>query len=280
MRPLAAVLPLALLASGIAAPPPLASPLAGAPGRVSFPLVTPQPWILGEGSTEFGAEGAWIDHERPPFSDASAGSLDRTRATMLALASRGLGPRVEGSLRFGLQGSYGNDAAGHPQPTDVRLDLGYALDGREDTGVASAFHLLAKVPTAPDRHGAGTDEADLGFSLTSGARTHGSGIYGSTGLLLLGNPLRNGAQDDVVTYGLGGWLGPEDSLSVTMELEGQAFSRFHNSSGYLHVGVRRAYRRGSGEGIAGSLSFSRGIDGDSSRWGITAGLAWITRRSR
>ncbi|MBI3448043.1 MAG: hypothetical protein HY049_03860 [Acidobacteria bacterium] len=280
MRAPSACLPLALVAAALGFSESAAAPLSGAPNRVSFPFVTAQPWILGEGSTELGAEGSWIDHERSPFSDLSAGALDRTRVSMQALASRGLGDRVEASLRYGLQGSYGNDSAGHPQPTDVRVDLGYAHDGREDTGVASAFHFLAKVPTAPDRHGGGTDEADVGFSLTSGARTRGSGIFGSAGLLLLGNPLRHGSQDDVVTYGLGGWLGPEESLSVTTEIEGQIFSRFHNSSGYFHLGVRRAYRRASGEGIAGSLSFFRGFDGDSSRWGITAGLAWITRHGR
>ena len=140
--------------------------------------------------------------------------------------------------------------------------------------------MRASVPTAPDRHGAATDEADLGIALTSGARTARSGIFGSAGFTLLGNPIKHGSQDDIVSYGLAGWAGRERALQATWEIEGQAFSRFGNSAGYLHLGARRVHREPGGRALAGHATLFRGLNTDASRWGITFGLTWAAPSQR
>jgi hypothetical protein len=264
-----------LLGASATFSPVRAEPSPIPPLRVTAPFATALPWILPEGGWEADARAEWIGHETTPFENLGAGPLDRSRALVLGGAARGLGDRVEASIGFGYQGSFGDRGSGHAQPTDARLAFAYAVDGGADTAIATTVRFLAKAPTAPDRNGSGTDEADMGFSITSGARTGHSGIFGSGGLLLLGNPLRHGSQDDVAIYGLAGWLGSERGIQATFEIEGQSFSRFHNDASFLHVGARRIYGRTSGRTLAGHLSILRGLNTDASRWGLSVGLSWL-----
>jgi hypothetical protein len=267
---------LALAASLLAAWPSAGFPaVTGPPGRVAAPLYTAVPWILPQGGMEIDSEAAYADHEVTPFRNLGLGPLDRSRELLMGGLAYGLDERTEGTLQFGWQESAGDDGSRHPQPTDLRLGLGYSLDGRGDAAVATAVRFAAKVPTAPDRHGSGTDEADLGFTVTSGVRTAHSGIYGSGGFTLLGNPLRHGSQDDILTLCMAGWSGSESHVQATWEVEGQTLSRFHNSSAYVHAGLRKIYRQPSGKGLAGYFSVARGLNPDSSRWGLVVGLSWV-----
>ena len=60
-------------------------------------------------------------------------------------------------------------------------------------------------------------------------------LFGHAGFELLGNPLRNGAQDDVASYGAGIWWPLRSRWSLTAEAEGRLFSRFGNSPGRVRI---------------------------------------------
>jgi len=273
---------LSVLLVALLAPADIAvgAPPTGAPIRTTPPFATAVPWILPVDAWEAGVTSGTVFDERAPFDNAGAGAIDRSRSVLLGDVAFGLDERVEGSISFSGQTSWGDESGNHPAPGDLRLGFGYALDGRGDTAVATTARFSVKVPTAPDRHGAGTDEADLGIDLTSGVRTARSGIFGSAGFALLGNPLENGSQDDIVSYALAGWTGREDVLQATAEIEGQALSRFGNSASYLHLGVRRVHRQPGGRALAGHAAISRGLSRDASLWGITLGLTWAAPSGR
>ena len=231
------------------------------------PFRTPLPWILAAADREITVEGDWVSHERVPFSIAGT-SIDRSRASLFIDASHGLGSRVEGSLRLGVQDSVGDDAGGITA-TDLDLAIGYSLRGEPGRSL-SAF-LTTKVPTAPEHHGAGTDETDVGFLLSAGSRGPRGGSFIAAGLALLGNPLRNGAQDDVARFGAGLWRDFTRGWSGTGEIEGRAFSRFNNDATALHLGLRKRFAARSGHHLSWHVAFVRGLNAESSRYGLSAG---------
>ena len=267
-----------LILVAIAAVPPAAAaqaPISWGP-PVQSPIVTPLPWLLPENAVESAFGLSVLFDEPPPFTQGAGTRPRVTRRTLFAEASAGLGDRVEGSARIGLQSVEGDLGEETAVPTDLALGIGYAFTGRFDSPRAFAARLSVKVPTAPDRSGAGTDEADVGFALSAGARARRAGLFGSLGLLLLGNPLRPGAQDDVATYGGGIWIHADRGWDLTAEIEGQAFSRFGNSGGTVRIGARTAPPRSAWRSLSWHAALMRALNEDAPRWGLVVGATLLS----
>ncbi len=186
----------------------------------------------------------------------------------------GLGSRVEGSIRFGLQETVGEDDSagvedtGGPVADDLDLRIGWAPGDHGPGSSTLAGWLQVKLPTGPDKGGASTDETDVGAGVSIGAHAGRTALFAHGGLLLLGNPLRNGAQDDVAAWGAGLWWPRDAAWSLTGEVEGRAGSRFGNSDGRARIGTRwSAARRTGGTYSAGGI-LSHGLTGDSATWGV------------
>jgi len=244
-------------------------------GPLQAPFATPLPWLLPEEASEILLEGAVTFDEAPPFGGGAAGRLDRSRGALACGIDAGLGDRVEGSIRFGLQETWNGEEPSGLSAADVRVGVGYALRGRFDSRRALTARLAAKAPTAPDRDGLGTDEADLGIALLAGTRSERSGLFGAVGLDLLGNPRRNGSQDDVATYGAGIWFRGREDWDLTLEAEGRAFSRFSNASAAARAGTRLIRRQRGGGRLAAYISVLRGLNADSPRWGFILGASFL-----
>jgi hypothetical protein len=256
-----------ILTSGILA---LLSPAAVASGpdlpREAF--VTPLPWLLPESSLQGIARARLSLQEPEPFGGEDPGRVERTRSSLLLEIAGGLGDRVEGSARVGAQVTGGREGSGGAVATDLRLRLGYAFLKQASHSGALAAWLQAKVPTAPDKGGAGSDETDIGAGLSAGLRGKRFAFFGHAGLELLGNPLRNGAQDDVAVYGTGLWWPVRKAWSLTVEAEGHAFSRFGNSGARLRIGGRLGGQDRNGRDPVAALVIWRGLNEDSALWGV------------
>lgn len=238
------------------------------------PFVTALPWILPDGAIEASFFGSWSANEPLPFSEGTAPRPDLSRLGLLGEVARGLGGRVEASARLGAQSVSGDAGDESLVATDLWLGFGYSFTGGHDADGVLSARFSAKVPTAPDDGGAGTDEADLALDLSAGILRGRLGLFGSAGIALLGNPLRNGSQDDVADYGAGIWIHADGGWDLTGEIEGRAFSRFGNSAASVHVGFRTAPgpRPGGAASASWFVSFARGLNEDAPLWGATLGL--------
>jgi len=194
----------------------------------------------------------------------------------------GLGSQVEGSIRFALQETVGEDDtagvedSGGPVADDLDLRVGWAPRAARPAGAAMAAWLQVKLPTGPDKGGASTDETDAGVGVSMGTQAGRASLFAHGGLILLGNPLRNGAQDDVAGWGAGiVWPG-DQAWSLTGELEGDAFSRFGNSAARLRLGARWGGLGGSTRPLSAGGVLWHGLTDDTATWGVEL-LATLAR---
>ncbi len=139
----------------------------------------------------------------------------------------------------------------------------------------------AKLPNAGDKYRVGTDETDLAF-LTLLEKTFSPiTIDANLGLLILGNPFRNAAQDDLLSYGIACTIPWKESISSTAEIAGQAFGTSHNerSSALLHIHFHDA-------NLTWNVSGRVGLIENSEDWGLAAGVSvtlevlkdWVSRK--
>ena len=258
------------VAAEIAPGAPAAAEAAPTPPAVprQAPFITLLPWTLADGVTEISCSGLYAREEHAPF-----GGDRRSRAALLCDLSGGLGEKVEGWIQFGATDLIGTEEDEGIVPADLRLAFQVAVARGGDRSPAITASFVAKAPTAPDS--AGTDEADLGVRVTAGWMGRRSGFFVSAGVDLLGNPRRNGSQDDVAVYGLGIWREAGSRWRLSAEIEGSAFSRFDNSAAYLRIGALwQAHSSGAG-GAAAHGTVARGLNADSAEWEIRAGAGWL-----
>lgn len=220
---------------------------------------------------EWSARAGAALREPLPFEEPGRRRPERTHTILEGEIAGGLGSRVEGSLRFGLQETGDAEGAGGsdgPVAGDVELRVGWS-PGRSLPGPAAlAGWLLVKLPTGPEDGGASTDETDAGAGVSIGRKTGPVDFFGHAALLLLGNPLRNAAQDDVAGWGAGLDWRTGERWALTGEAEGRAFSRFGNSDARLRLGGRWIFGEGRlGAPRAGAVLW-HGLTGDSATWGM------------
>jgi hypothetical protein len=238
------------------------------------PFVTRLPWLIQRGSYELVAEGSVARKEPPPFHEGIRADPDRSRGEVVLDLSGGLGDRVEAAARIGIQNVQSDTDSEGAVPTDLEIAFAYAFAPRRKGGTALAGRFTAKVPTAPDSGTAGTDEADLGLALSIGRRGRRTGLFGAVGLELLGNPLGNGSQDDVATYGAGLWWSPQPRARLIAEAEGKAFSRFGNSPATARIGGSwLLFPAPSARALSAYAVLFRGLNRDAARWGFSIGFS-------
>ncbi len=272
-RPGAALLLLllAIVAPGAshAEAPPSPDPLIP---RAAF--VTRVPWLIERDSYQLDAEGSVAVDEPPPFHEGMPADPDRSRGEILLDLTGGLGDRVEAAARIGVRNVWGDSGTEGAVPTDLDVAFAYAFATPREGSTAVTGRFTAKVPTAPDRGTAGTDEADLGLVLSVGRRGASTGLFGAVGLELLGNPLGNGSQDDVATYGAGFWWGPRPRAGLIGEVEGKAFSRFGNSPATARIGGNwLLFAPTPARATSAYVVLFRGLNDHAARWGFSLGFS-------
>jgi hypothetical protein len=241
------------------------------------------PWLLSSGEMMGSLSASYFPDDPGPFGSYFGGEQERDRILYQIEWAGALSENVEVSLRGGairtsggIGGISGNgtNGTGNPSASDLHLAFGTRLSGSPGSARALSARFTAKVPTAAEQGQAGTDESDLGVEFSWGARAARAGIFLAAGIELLGNPIRNGSQDDVANYGAGGWIKASKSLDFLGEIRGRAFSRFDNSGATVRLGGQWNFRR-EGGGLNPALFFllTRGISGSTHSTGFSMGLS-------
>jgi hypothetical protein len=135
--------------------------------------------------------------------------------------------------------------------------------------VALAFALGAKMPNAPDEDGLGTDEADTFLAVLLGHESPRNEWRLNAGLAVLGDPMTDKSQEDLLTYGIAGRHGRRHCFA--WEIYGRALSSDDKrdldestlEAGYLFRGHRTDF----------DLSVLHGLTEDSGDFGVSAGVA-------
>lgn len=136
--------------------------------------------------------------------------------------------------------------------------------------IALGFALGAKLPNASDESGLGTDESDTFLAFLMGHSARDFEWRLNLGLAILGDPLVDSSQEDLLTYGLAfrhgrrhcfAWeiYGRTMSSDDARELEESTLE-----AGYLFVGRR----------VSAEISLLAGLTENSGDLGASAGVAW------
>ena len=235
------------------------------------PLQTSLPWPLERGEWELAAGLLRRDGVAPPFFGSEKETLRSEWRATLVDATLGLGGGGEVRLRFGMQRFHEEGGAVETGIDDARVSFQYQLPvARLATGVG----FEVKLPNAPDDHRLGTDEADILLTGIVGHAAPRWGWAGNLGFGIVGSPLAAGVQDDLLLFGLAGWLAPSGQAAVwtlLAEVNGVAASRFGSDFRFARAGARIGRR------VPLDLSVRRGLTSESENWGLEAGLTFRLR---
>lgn len=135
--------------------------------------------------------------------------------------------------------------------------------------------LGTKLPNASDESGLGTDETDAFLGVVLSRAMAGHEMRLNFGLAILGDPLEERAQQDVLTFGVGGRHG--ERHAAIWEVWGRAFG--DGDRGLDEAHVRVGYVRTSGS-FTFDVSAILGLADSSDEWGLSVGTAWKLGRPR
>ncbi len=270
--------------------PPAAPPSPAPPPPLQAPFETRLPWCLDAGQWEAASGVSYQKGAHPPFhADDSDRARDAWHASLVDVAY-GVGRGAEVRVQGGVQGFDPEEGDSTWGIEDLRLSFAHQISFRK---VAAAIGFGVKLPNASDEDLLGTDETDVFLTGSAGGRGERWAWAAEAGLGILGHPEADATQDDVLVFGAAAWrrfggdraaagpeavgpeaVGPEASgpggWLATLELSGQAGSRFGNDVQRLSAGVTLPAVR-----FPLSLIASRGLTEESEDWGIAARVTFL-----
>lgn len=235
-----------------------------------LPLLTQSPDILSSGSLQFGIGVQYLHHKNFGFSQFSKDFSRNVLSCPLLELSIGLGKRVE--LQTTYEVLFVEEEEFQIREPWRSGDLAFFSKvefwGEQRFVPQTGIRIGVKAPNASNPYRVGTDETDFVFS----------GLFKKTfsqvtttvnlGILVLGNPFRNAAQDDLLSYALACSFPWKDRFTYTAEIAGQAFGTEHNelASALLHMDI------GDGR-LTWKISGRVGLVENSADWGLTGGVS-------
>ncbi len=185
------------------------------------------------------------------------------------LAARvGLGPtselRVEGNGAMAFDPDTGDDAR---EPGDltfwakVRFWKGTAFQP------VVAGRIGVKLPITSEESGLGTDETDFFAQLILSQNVSSSRLHLNLGIAVLGDPTRNSAQNDTLTYALAAGTPIGSRARLVGEIAGQQGAGTSFDRSFVRAGVRW-----EAAGAVWDVGASFGLIDESEDWGIIAGM--------
>ena len=144
------------------------------------------------------------------------------------------------------------------------------------------FEFTTKLPNASQDDGLGTNEADIIGKLLLSSDWGRLKTHLNLGMAVLGDPSRDGNQNDFIVWGLGGQYALSDSLTLMGEVEG-SFAADNSTEGFIEniaessEGGARARIRAGLTGPVGDwrwgVSAFKGVNGHTEDWGAQVGLS-------
>jgi hypothetical protein len=140
---------------------------------------------------------------------------------------------------------------------------------------AMGFRFSTRLPNASNENGLGKDMQDFSMGLTIGKTVQSVRVVANIGMLILGNPTKPAAQDDLLAYS----LSVARALTARSEVVGEFVGRanFANivTPGAEDRGLFRFGARYTVNGVRLDTGILLGLTPRDPEFGVTGGLTWV-----
>jgi hypothetical protein len=250
------------------------------------PLVTQDPEPVGSGKMLI---DVGVDYSKDAVFPLSGLTGNLTRYGTFDL-SFGVSPVAEIQLSGGLHDQLKITARNPSAPLAYLLNATGPSTGDVEDGVIGAkvrllhetkgrpslaIRFSTRLPNSKHDSGLGQDTTDFAFGFLSGKTVSQWRVIGNLGFAILQDPVRDGIQNDVLTYG--GSIAR--SLSRGLEVVGEVNGRLDTRNGTVPIGTEQRSSGRAGLRITrGEFRYDAGVilglTSHDPTWGVTAGMTW------
>ncbi len=138
-----------------------------------------------------------------------------------------------------------------------------------------AVRFSTRLPNASNESGLGKDMQDFTVGLLVGKTVQSIRLVANGGVLILGNPTRPAAQDDLLTYSFSVARAISPSAEVVGEFVGRANFANIVTPGAEDRGLLRFGARYTKSGVRLDAGLMLGLTARDPEMGFTAGLTWV-----
>ena len=251
------------------------------------PLQTEDPEVIGAGRILF---EAGVDYKNDVYLPISG-----LRGNWLAVPTMGISIGVSSIAEIQVDGGFYQKMDITEQvpnaPFSPLLDLdGDTTSDIEDLHVGAKVRFLSetagrpsmavrfstRLPNASNESGLGKDMQDFSASLVGGKTVHSVRVVANVGMLILGDPTKQAAQDDLLTYSLSIARAISQSAELVGEFAGRAnFATVVVTPGAEDRGLLRFGARYTKSGVRVDGGFLLGLTSRDPGFGFTGGLTWV-----
>ena len=157
------------------------------------------------------------------------------------------------------------------------LNIGAKVRFLSETGSrpAMAVRFSTRLPNASNESGLGKDMQDFTVGLIVGKTVQSVRVVTNVGLLILGNPTRPAAQDDLLAYSLSVARAVSQNAELVGEFAGRANFANIVTPGAEDRGVLRFGARYTRSGVRLDGGIMLGLTSRDPEIGFTGGLTWV-----
>ena len=141
--------------------------------------------------------------------------------------------------------------------------------------ILASDHNLYRLPNAGNESGLGKDMQDFETSVLVAKTVQSVRVVTNVGLLMLGNPTRPAAQDDLLFYNLSVARAISDAAEVVGEFVGRANFARTTTPGAEDRGLLRFGARYTHAGVRLDGGILLGLSPRDPAIGFTAGFTWV-----
>lgn len=156
---------------------------------------------------------------------------------------------------------------------NVGAKIRFLTEGSGRPSVAVRFST--RLPNATNESGLGKDMQDFTIGLLVGKTVQSLRVVTNIGLLILGNPARPAAQDDLLAYSLSLARAISQSTELVGEFAGRANFSDEVTPGAEDRGLLRFGARYTQSGIRLDAGVLVGLTSRDPKIGVTAGMTWV-----
>ena len=250
------------------------------------PLQTEDPEVIGAGRIMF---EAGIDYKRDVYLPVSG-----LRGNLFTVPPVGISIGVSSIAEIQLDAGLYQKLYITERVANAPLSPLLALDGNstadvEDLNIGAKVRFLSetagrpamavrfstRLPNASNESGLGKDMQDFTVGLIVGKTVQSIRVVTNLGLLILGNPTRAAAQDDLLAYSLSVARAVSQNAEVVGEFAGRANFADIVTPGAEDRGLLRFGARYTRSGVRLDAGIMLGLTSRDPEIGLTGGLTWV-----
>jgi hypothetical protein len=167
------------------------------------------------------------------------------------------------------------DAGSTADVEDINIGAKVRVLSENARRPAIGVRFSTRLPNASNERGLGKDMQDFNCSVVFGKTVQSIRVVGNLGMLILGNPTRPAAQDDLLTYSL--------SVARAITQKGEVVGEFVGRANFANIvtpgaedrGVLRFGTRYTISGVRFDAGILLGLTPRDPEIGVTGGFTWV-----